>query len=199
MTVKWINPLTLTEDVLNIERPKVEDSYWYHVEDCRTDDDVTNVLEDILKRLDCTREYDCGRPMMTTFLNYHSTFSDYYYYLLKLDNQITYNLYIDKLIKRHIENFLFEYAHPYIPKQVNKKKRNSKKRTVPNKFIKQESINMFTGEHTYFYTNPKTGEEYESSNPDFLEELKRRKKKEKAPKRGAVPISSMTFNFKKNK
>lgn len=199
MTVKWINPLILTEDILNIERPEVEASYWYRVKDCRTDNDVTNALEDILKRLDCTREYDCGRPMMTTFINYNIAMSDYYYYLLKLNNQILYNYYVDKLINRHIDNIIFEYSHPYVPKQVNKKKRNSKKRTIPNKFIKQESINMFTGKHTYFYTNPKTGEQFETDNPDFLKELKQRKKKEKAPKCGAVPISSMTFNFKKNK
>lgn len=199
MTVKWINPLILTEDVLNIKRPNVEASYWYYVKDCRTDADIISVLEDILTRLDCTREYDCGRPMMTTFINYNTAMSDYYYYLLKFNNQILYNHYVDKLINRHIDNIIFEYSHPYVPKQVNKKKRNSKKRTVPNKFIKQKSIDMFTGKHTYFYTNPKTGEQFETDNPDFLKELKQRKKKEKAPKRGAVPISSMTFNFKKNK
>lgn len=199
MTVKWINPFTLTDDVLYIDRPNVDALYWYSSVNCKTDEDIVKVLNNILIKLDCTKEYECGRPMMTAFFNYTNTMNDYYYYLLKLVNYITYNTYLDKLIQRHIDNILFEYEHPYAPKQVGKKKRNSKKRTIPNKFIKQESINMFTGEHTYFYTNPKTGEEYKSSNPDFLEELKRRKKKEKAPKRGAVPISSMTFNFKKNK
>ena len=199
MTVKWINPLTQTEDVLKIERPEVDAKYWYSSKDCRTDFDVIAVLKDILYRLDCTKEYSCGRPMMTTFFMYNSTMNDYYYYLLKLDNYITYNKYLDILIDRHVQNIIFEYAHPYVAKQVGKKKRNSKKHTIPNKFIKQESIDMFTGEKKYFYTNPKTGEEYESSNPDFLSELKQRKKKEKAPKRGAVPISAMTFNFKKNK
>ena len=199
MIVKWINPFTQTEDVLKIERPEVDAKYWYSSKDCRTDADVIAVLEDILHRLDCTKEYSCGRPMMTTFLMYNSIMNDYYYYLLKLDNYITYNKYLDILIDRHVQNIIFEYAHPYTPAQVGKKKRNSKKRTIPNKFIKQESIDMFTGEKKYFYTNPKTGEEYESSNPDFLSELKQRKKKEKAPKRGAVPISAMTFNFKKNK
>lgn len=199
MTVKWINPLTLTEDVLYIERPKVDAKYWYSSKNCRTDADVIAVLKNILNSLDCTKEYGCGRPMMTTFVMYNSFMNDYYYYLLKLDNYIIYNKYLDILIDRHVQNIIFEYAHPCIPKQVGKNKCNSKKRTIHNKFIKQESIDMFTGEKKYFYTNPKTGEEYESSNPDFLSELKQRKKKEKAPKRGAVPISAMTFNFKKNK
>lgn len=199
MTVMWINPLILTEDVLHIERPKVDAKYWYSSKNCRTDADVVTVLKNILNSLDCTKEYSCGRPMMTTFVMYNSFMNDYYYYLLKLDNYIIYNKYLDILIDRHVQNIIFEYAHPCTPKQVGKKKHNSKKRTIPNKFIKQESIDMFTGEKKYFYTNPKTGEEYESSNPDFLSELKQRKKKEKAPKRSAVPISIMTFNFKKNK
>lgn len=199
MTVKWTNPLTLTEDVLYIERPKVYAKYWYSSKNCRTDADVVAILKNILNSLDCTKEYSCGRPMMTTFVMYNSFMNDYYYYLLKLDNYIIYNKYLDILINRHIQNIIFEYDHPYVPKQVGKKKHNSKKRTIPNKFIKQESIDMFTGEKKYFYTNPKTGEEYESSNPDFLSELKQRKKKEKTSKRGAVPISAMTFNFKKNK
>lgn len=199
MTVNWINPLTLTEDVIHINRPFVDMIYWRRVKDCRSDIDIINTLEDILRTLDCTKEYDCGRPMMTTFAIYSSKFSDYYYYLLKLNNYITYNKYLDALIDRHIKNILFEYEHPYVPKQVGKKKRNSKKRTIPNKFIKQETIDMFTGEKRYFYNNPKTGEQFESSNPDFLNELKQRKKKEKPSKRGAVPISAMTFNFKKNK
>ena len=195
----WINPLTLTEDIINIERPNVDIIYWRSVKDCKTDYDIINVLEDILYRIDCSKEYDCGRPMMTTFPIYKVTIREYYYYLLKLNNYITYNKYLDILIDKHIQNIIFEYKHPYIPKQIGKKKRNSKKRTISNKFIKQESIDMFTGEKKYFYTNPKTGEEYESSNPDFLSELKQRKKKEKASKRGTVPISAMTFNFKKNK
>ena len=199
MIVKWINPFTQTEDVLHIERPEVGAMYWYSSKDCRTDTDVIDILKEILHRLDCTKEYDCGRPMMTTFLMYNSTMNNYYYYLLKLNNYITYNKYLDALINRHIQNIIFEYAHPYNPVKVNKKKRNSKKRTIPNKFIRQETIDMFTGEKKYFYTNPKTGEEYESSNPDFISELTQRKKKEKAPKRSVVPISSMTFNFKKNK
>lgn len=199
MIVKWINPFTQSEDVLEIERPTVDAIYWYNSKNCRTDADVIAVLKDILHRLDCTKEYDCGRPMMTTFLMYNSTMNDYYYYLLKLNNYIIYNKYLDILIDRHIQNIIFEYAHPYAPVRIGKKKRNSKKRIIPNKFIKQESIDIITGEKKYFYNNPKTGEEYESSNSDFLSELKQRKKKEKAPKRGAVPISAMTFNFKKNK
>lgn len=199
MIVNWINPITDTEDVLIIKRPSVDVIYWYHVKDCRNDIDICAVLNNILKELDCTREYSCGRPMMTTISNYNLAINNYYYYLLKFDNQVLYNTYIDALINRHIKNVLFEYEHPYVPTKVIKKKRNSKKRIIKDEFIKQESIDMFTGKSKYFYTNAKTGELYESSNPDLLNELKQHKKKEKTSKRGAVPISAMTFSFKKNK
>ena len=195
----YVNPINNQEEILNIEYPRIDYMSFKSTKEYNNDSDLIVILDSIIKDLDCTIEYDCGRPRMTTYPIYNMNLSKYYFYLSRITNQFIYNKYVDKVIKRHIDNLVFEYEHPYVPKQVNKKKRNSKKRTIPNKFIKQESINMFTGEHTYFYTNPKTGEEYESSNPDFLEELKRRKKKEKAPKRGAVPISFMTFNFKKNK
>lgn len=197
MTVKWINPLTNEEDVLIVERPFVDVIYWYHVIDCRNDTEICTVLNNILKELDCTREYSCGRPMMTYLSNYKITISNYYYYLLKLNNQFLYNNYINYLINRHIKNILFEYEHPYSPTKIVKKKRNSKKRIIEDKFIKQETIDMFTGNKKYFYINAKTGEQFESSNPNLVDELKQRKKKEKVSKRGAVPISAMTFSFKK--
>ena len=199
MIVKWINPLVDAEDVLNIERPFVDAVYWYHVIDCRNDTDICVVLDNILKELDCTKEYSCGRIMMTTISNYKTAISNYYYYLLKLNNQFLYNTYIDYLIDRHIKNILFEYEHPYCPIRIVKKKRNSKKRIVKNKFIKQESIDMFTGNKKYFYTNIKTGEQFESSNPNLVDELKRNKKERKTSKSSTVPISAMTFNFKKKK
>lgn len=199
MTVEWINPFTLTEDVLHINRPNVDALYWYNSINCKTDKDIVKVLNDILDRLDCTKEYECGRPMMTTFFNYTNAMSDYYYYLLKLNNYITYNKYLDKLIQRHIDNVLFEYEHPYQPKQVGKKRRNSRNRTIPNKFIKHKTTDLFTGVDKFIYSNPKTGEEYETSNPNFEQEIKRKQTKTKRNKTAGVPISAMTFSFKKKK
>lgn len=199
MTVEWINPFTLTEDVLHINRPNVDALYWYNSINCKTDKDIVKVLNNILDKLDCTKEYECGRPMMTTFFNYTNAMSDYYYYLLKLNNYITYNKYLDKLIQRHIDNVLFEYEHPYQPKQVGKKRRNSRNRTIPNKFIKHKTTDLFTGVDKFIYSNPKTGEEYETSNPNFEQEIKRKQTKTKRNKTAGVPISAMTFSFKKKK
>lgn len=199
MTVEWINPFTLTEDVLHINRPNVDALYWYNSINCKTDKDIVKVLNDILDKLNCTKEYECGRPMMTTFFNYTNAMSDYYYYLLKLVNYITYNIYLDKLIQRHIDNILFEYEHPYAPRQVGKKRRNSKKRIIPNKFVKYKTTDLFTGVDKFIYSNPKTGEEYETSNPNLEQEIKRKQTKTKRTKSIGVPINAMTFSFKKKK
>lgn len=199
MTVKWINPFTLTEDVLHIDRPNVDALYWYNSINCKTDKDIVKVLNDILDKLDCTKEYECGRPMMTTFFNYTNTMNDYYYYLLKLVNYITYNTYLDKLIQRHIDNVLFEYEYPYTPRQVGKKRRNSKKRTIKNEFVRHKTFDLFTGEEKYIYNNDKTGEEYVTSNPNLIDELKLKKKSIKRHKQIGVPIENMTFNFNKKK
>lgn len=194
MILNWINPLTDSLDVIHLDRPYVDYRYWLS----KGNKDVINSLNDILKNLDCTREYESGRPMMTTFAMYKSNIDDYYYYLLKLKDYNLYNMYIDLLINRHRANIIFEYYNPYIPKSVSKKKRNSKKRIIPDKFIKQKTTDIFTGEEVYHYDNLKTGEHYESSNPNFLDELKsRKKKKEKRIKRTGVPMEMMTFSFKK--
>lgn len=199
MTVKWINPFTLTDDILHIDRPNVNALYWYSSINCKTDKDIVKVLDDILTKLDCTKEYECGRPMMTTLFNYTNTMSDYYYYLLKLVNYITYNTYLDKLIQRHIDNIIFEYEHPYAPKQVGKKKRNSKKRTIKNEFVRHKTFDLFTGVEKFIYTNNKTGEEVESSNPNLLKELNTKKKKTKSKREHIVPMKFMTFSFDKKK
>lgn len=199
MTVKWINPFTLTDDVLHINRPNVDAFYWYNSINCKTDKDIVKVLDDVLTKLDCTKEYECGRPMMTTLFNYTNTMNDYYYYLLKLVNYIIYNTYLDKLIQRHIDNVLFEYEHPYVPKQVGKKRRNSKKRTIKNEFVRHKTFDLFTGKEKYIYNNDKTGEEIESSNPNLLKELNAKNKKTKPKREHIVPMKFMTFSFDKKK
>ena len=60
---------------------------------------------------------------------------------------------------------------------------------------------MFTNEEKYIYYNKVTGEEIESTNPNMLDELNAPKKKERKKsiniKQVGVPMSAMTFSFKK--
>ena len=111
------------------------------------------------------------------------------------DNFKIYNEYVDKLINRHIENILFEFNNP-IPK---KKPTNSKKQKAkPNKWIKAETNDLFTGQIRYIYENLKTGEIITSGNPNLLEELNTKKqKKEKIQQPKVISTEGLIFNFKK--
>lgn len=137
--------------------------------------------------------------MMTTYFNYNSVISDYFYYLYKLNNQLLYNKYINKFIDRHIENIVFEYEHPYLDKSA--KKVTKRKKTPANKFIRYVTFDIFTNKKIYVYENLYTKEQIKSDNPNLLEELNVPKKKERkksiSTKKVGVPISAMTFNFKK--
>lgn len=197
----FVNPITNQTNNININYPNVDYIYWKSVIDCKTDKDVIKVLEDKLNNLDCTKEYDCGRPMMTTYFNYNSVISDYFYYLYKLNNQLLYNEYINKFINRHIENIVFEYEHPYLDKST--KKVTKRKKTPANKFIKYVTFDIFTNEKIYVYENLYTKEQIKSNNPNLLEELNAPKKKERKKviknKHVGVPIEAMTFSFKREK
>lgn len=195
--LKYVNPIdNQLLDVLTLEYPVIDYFYFKHIYDYNNDEDLQNILKVLLKDLDCTIEYECGRLMMTNFPIYKIHLSDYYFYLTRITNQFIYNIYIDKLIKRHIANLIFEYNNPYI-----NKKNTKKKKTPPNKYIKQTTKNMFTNEEDYIYYNLKTKKNISSDNPNLLEELNSPKKKGRKKsikiKEVGVPISAMTFSFKK--
>ncbi len=201
LSLTYHNPISTSDDVLNIDYPDIDYMEFKRTHEYDTDDDICKILDNLIKDLNCTIEYSCGRPMMTTNFNYKACMSDYYRYLLKLTNQLLYNEYIDKLIQRHIDNIIFEYEHPYIPPTKNKKENKKKKKLPPNVYVRYVTHDMFTGEVVYQYINARTGDEVSSSNPDLLAELNAPKKKERKKsikiKSAGVPISAMTFSFKK--
>lgn len=204
----FVNPINLEYDNLEINIPDLDYFNWKRSIDYKNDNDIINILEDMIKTLDCTKVYNNMRICTTTFPIYKINVANYYRYLIKLNNYILYNVYLDKLLKRHIDNIIFEHENPYYI--VNDKK--SKKNTVPNKFFRGISRDLFTNELHYIYTNPKTNERIISANPNLLEELNAPKKKEKTKTKTkinkskiksfikfetGVPLSAMTFNFKK--
>lgn len=201
LPLNYVNPINNQEEILNIEYPRVDYMSFKSTKEYNNDYDLIVILDDIIKELDCTIEYDCGRPKVTTFPIYNMTLSEYYFYLSRIINQFIYNNYIDKVIKRHIDNLVFEYEHPYVPPVSKKKSTIKKKKLPPNKFFKQVTHDLFTGKEKYIYTNPRTGEEIMSNNPNMLDELNASKKKERKKsikiKQTGVPISAMTFSFKK--
>lgn len=197
----YVNPINNQQEELKLEYPSIDYMKFKSIYEYNNDFDLINILDKILKKLDCTIEYSCGRTCVTTFPIYNMTLSEYYFYLIRINNQFIYNNYIDKLIKRHIDNLIFEYEHPYIPPTNKKKVTSKKKKLPPNQFFKQVTHNLFTNKETYIYINPRTKEEINSDNPNLLDELNAPKKRERKSsikiKRGGVPISAMTFSFKK--
>lgn len=194
LKIDFDNPITNEHSRLVIQYPIIDYSEWKRTPDYNSDKDITDILDKYLTYMDCTKEYDSGRPMMTTYPIYSIYGTFYFRFIIKLVNQFIYNQYINKLIKRHIDNLIFEYENPYIA-NIEKPKRKPK-RAKPNKFFKQTTIDLFTGEKIYYYDNPKTGEHIESKDGDKLKELNARKIN-KAIKKSTVPLSSMTFSFKK--
>lgn len=189
------------EDVLEIQYPYIDYRRWLE-RNVQTQEDIISKLNDLLSNMDCTRDYSTGRPMMTTYANYSMFLEDYFYYLLKLDNQLIYNAYIERLLNNHVRNKTFEYEHPYLDKYSKPKETKAKRKPkIENKYVRRETKDLFTGEIIYFYENPKTGDSIESKDPNLLEELNapKRKKKEIKTKTTAVPLSAMTFSFAKKK
>ena len=188
------------EDILEIQYPYIDYRRWLD-RNVQTKEDIINKLNNLLSSMDCTRDYATGRPMMTSYANYSIFLEDYFYYLLKLDNQFIYNQYIEKLINTHIRNKTFEYEYPYLDKFNKSKEIKTKKTKVENKYLRRETKDLFTGESIYFYENLKTGDSIKSKDPNLLEELNKpkRNKKETKTKTIAVPLSAMTFSFAKKK
>lgn len=193
LQLEFINPINSQLTCLNIRYPIIDYCTFKTIKEYSNDADLIKILDSFLEDLDCTIEYDCGRPRMTSYPIYDIILSRYYFYLIKISNQFVYNDYVNKLIDRHIKNIIFEYENPYI-KQITKRKRKV------NKFVKYETYDLFTNEKKYIYYNEYTKKEIESTNPNLLEELNCTKKKEHKKviktKNKGVPISAMTFKFK---
>lgn len=195
LVLKSINPISYQEYEITLKYYNIDYKDWLNIDNIKSDKDLINKLNYLLKCLDCTIIYDFGRNCILNSPLYELRSSEYYYYLLKFKNQILYNLYIDKYIKQHNKNILFDFHNP-ICVEPKKKKPKAKKG-----FIKQESRDLFSGEITYQYVNLSTNEIITSNDPNLLETLNKPKvriKKEKVTKVTSVPLSSMTFNFKKH-
>lgn len=195
VTITYNNPISNNEENLVIDI----DSLYYDYADFLNNlavlytKNIYEQLDSILSTLDCTRIYKSGRPMMIEYSQYKTNIAKFLKLLYKIPGYSIYNEYIDKLINLHINNILFEFNNPI----VKKKPTNSKKQKAkPNKWIKAETIDMFTNEIRYIYENLKTGEIITSGNPDLLEELNSKKQK---VKKEPTPISreGVIFNFNK--
>ena len=193
MTIQLMfhNPISNNEDYLVFEESVIDYCNWRNIKDTKTDNDICETLNLLLIYLDCSRMLS-GMPInRTTNIRYKDELGEYWYYLLKFNNQLLYNEYFNKLINLHTKNIIVENSRV---KEDKSKITKTKKVKVENKYFRYTTKDMFTNEEVFIYRNPKTGDEITSTNPDLLDELN--KSKEKVRKR-TVDISFMTFSFKK--
>ena len=194
ITIKYYDYIVNNYNILKLEYPNVDYEFWKRTKEFKNDIDLCKILDDILKNIDCRKEFNGCRMCMTTYPMYKIIISKYYYYLIKINNQELYNKYLDKLINLHNINVIFEYCNP-IKKETKKIKTKSK--LPPNKYYRYLTHDLFTNEEIYLYINPRTNHEVRSNNPNLLEELNSKKKKVKQTKIASIPLTAMTFSFKK--
>lgn len=187
------NPIIDSNDELIVNYPNIDIKYWIDEQEHIERYGLYKELNNILSCLDCTKLYNDKQINTTTNYRYSYYLSKYYHLLLKINNQFYYNYYFNRLINVHIRNILFEYEHPNKPITI----KNIKHKKAKDKFVKYTTRNIITGNIVYKYINNKTGEEYESSNPNLEEELNKpkRKAKEKVKRDKVVKVKHMIFKI----
>lgn len=159
---------------------------------------VEKVLDSLLEDIDTTKLCGNVQIITTNSFMYDELVQKYIRFLFRipLSDYIKYNKYVQLLLDRHQENLDFEASivNNIVTPKNNKKPSNKKK--VPNKFVRTETHNLFTGELEYDYTNFATGESFISTNPNLLDELNSPKKKKKVKKEQRKEFGKIILNFK---
>lgn len=188
LNLKFHNPIKNEDDVLKIYNREITPFIFKRIKDVKSDDDIIKILNDLLYTdLNVAKEKVAYN---TKSFTYDNKLSIYYFYLVKVNNQIIYNNYIDKLIKVHINNLEFENNNIHINQNIVVKHKRNK--NTKNKYIKHTTKDLITGEITYHYGNDRLGKEIISTNPNLSDNLNN-----KQHRRAGVPISAMTFSFKR--
>lgn len=140
-----------------------------------------NLLESILKDIDCTRVYSCGSVINTIDISYSINILKYLYILNEIENGLqesTIYIYKQRLIERHNENIIFEKEHP-INNTIVKTKRNK------TKVAKYKTKDLFTNEDVYLLEDQKTKKHIVTKNKNLLD------------KKSVISINLMNFKFNK--
>lgn len=178
--------------ILNIKDYELNPMKQRFLKNIRFDNDAVRAITDILCDLDATKLCDGMQVTSTKYPKYENSLSLFQYYLLKIQDQNTYNIMIKMLIETHIKNLNFEKT--YIDPRTNKAKRSAYKKKHPL-WIRQESKDLFDGEPMYIYTNTRTNEVIKSHNPNLIEEELSVKKKKKS-KENKIIGGKILFSFK---
>lgn len=190
--LNYEHPITDEKCVLEIYNGERDRIALNRLKPFNTQADLIAIIDETFKDLDCSKMVDNIPLIIINSQRYKNTLSDIYYYINKLENILIQNDYITKIIDFHKNNIIIEATRYNNLKKPEIKK--SKSKNKPNKFVRQVTKDMFTGETIYIYTNLKTGETIKSTDGNKLDELNA-KKKAKKEKSVGVPMSAMTFKF----
>lgn len=195
-TLIIFNPVTNTEETWNIEIRNLEYNNWERSLIELKANSNRMAFEYYLNSLN-PQIYNDKLYYDTTSVIYNDILNNYFRRLYTITDYIEYNYWFDKLINRIQENIIFEYnfkiSHTMKEGPVKTKKvsNGTKKPTIPNKWVRHETADLFDGKTTYIYENLKTGEQMESDNPDLLNELNAKHKKK------TVSYTKFSFSFSK--
>lgn len=181
---------------INIEDIEVGLVNWRTFPNYDNDFDTCCELERMLNsELNCTRVYN--GVIFRTIHSYNYKYYCYIYYrlLLSLRNQLLYNKYVDKLIDNHNINIeMYLNTKEDCTSKTKKKKTTTRKKK--DKYIRETTTDIFTGEAIYVYENINTGEQITSKDDSLLDSLNGKVAKKKKNK--AMPfISNISFKFNK--
>lgn len=186
------HPITNEKNVLEIYCGERDRIALNRLKSFNSQAELINIINETFRDLDCSRLVDNMPLIIINSQRYKNALSDIYYYINKLENNLVHNDFITKIIDFHKNNIIIEATRYNNLKKPETKKFKSKAK--PNKFVRQVTKDMFTGEVIYVYTNLKTGETIKSADGNKLDELNA-KKKAKREKSVGVPMSAMTFKF----
>lgn len=197
--IKFNNPINDNEEelLLNFDLLNIDYNKWINFIENIEIKDIKFLLYNLLNDLNCTKEFKCGRPMMTSYPRYNTLLLEYFRLLYKIQDYKLYNEFFNKLIDRHINNIIFEYENPLTN---NKTKFKTKKDKVKKPlWLKSVSTDLFTNKIQYIYENTKTKEIIITDDENYLEKLKEinktKNKKDKIISTLDTSIKGITFKF----
>lgn len=185
----------MLESKINTNYPNYDSLIYYTSYEYDINKDYIEVLDELLKDLDCTKLYKGKQIISTNSIAYKDKIDRFIRisFRIPIKEYIIYNNYINKLLNVHNNNIEFEEE---LNKEIiNIPNKTKRKKKVANQYVRMETHNLFTGELEYDYTNFATGHTIYSKNPNLLEELNAPKKKNKPKKLPKEHFGKIIFKF----
>lgn len=194
MKLHIYNEEPLIDEILEIEPYNENRMSMRFIRDCKNDTEIKEELEQILRDLNCSIILKCGKLITVGTFKYNNLLSKYKYYYEQLTNKYFIEEFKDKLIKRHIENIIFDKKYFEEQKQLeisieNRKLHKAKlkytrggRRKAPT-WTENVTYDLFNAHPVYYYSNDIDDIQYRSDTKLTNEELNAKHKEDIAERR----------------